>query len=71
MRFTYQGYATEEFGVHSLLATIGVVRSVIGCAAQPTAAKVADVFGRLELLLISIAFYVIGQCRPSDWQDQH
>jgi SIT family siderophore-iron:H+ symporter-like MFS transporter len=33
---------------------------VIGCAAQPTAANIADVFGRLELLFISIGFYVIG-----------
>lgn len=27
---------------------------------QPTAAKIADVFGRLELLLVSIVFYVVG-----------
>lgn len=28
---------------------------------QPTAAKIADVFGRVELVLISIFFYVIGK----------
>jgi SIT family siderophore-iron:H+ symporter-like MFS transporter len=27
---------------------------------QPTAAKIADVFGRAELVLVSIVFYVIG-----------
>lgn len=60
IRYTYQGYATGEFGIHSLLTTINVVRSVIGAAAQPAAGKVADVFGRLELLLFSIFLYVIG-----------
>jgi SIT family siderophore-iron:H+ symporter-like MFS transporter len=28
---------------------------------QPTAAKIADVFGRVELVLVSIVFYVIGR----------
>lgn len=36
------------------------MRTVIGAAAQPTAAKVADVFGRLELIYVSITFYVVG-----------
>lgn len=33
---------------------------MIAAAAQPTAAKIADVFGRLELVYVSVAFYVIG-----------
>jgi len=37
-----------------------VVRTVIAAAAQPTAAKVADVFGRLELIYVSVTFYVVG-----------
>lgn len=59
-RYTYQGYATGEFSAHSLLTTINVVRSVIGAAGQPAAGKIADVFGRLELLLVSIVLYVVG-----------
>jgi SIT family siderophore-iron:H+ symporter-like MFS transporter len=39
---------------------INVVRTVIAAAAQPTAAKIADVFGRLELIFLSITFYVVG-----------
>lgn len=39
---------------------MNVVRTVIGAAAQPTAAKIADVFGRLELVYVSIFFYIIG-----------
>src|SRR5271156_2966234 len=45
---------------HPLLATINVIRSVIAAAAQPTAAKIADVFGRVELIFISVVFYVVG-----------
>lgn len=32
----------------------------MGAAAQPTGAKLTDVFGRLELLLVSIVLYVVG-----------
>ncbi|OAQ61767.1 siderochrome-iron transporter (Sit1) [Pochonia chlamydosporia 170] len=60
LRYAYQPTATDSFSTHSLLATISVLRSVIAAAAQPTSAKIADVFGRIELLLLSIFFYVIG-----------
>ncbi|KAJ5486479.1 hypothetical protein N7530_000779 [Penicillium desertorum] len=60
VRYTYQPYATQFYGQHSLLATINVLRAVIAAAAQPTAAKVADVFGRVELILVSIVFYTVG-----------
>lgn len=60
LRYAYQPTATDSFSTHSLLATVSVLRSVIAAAAQPTSAKIADVFGRIELLLLSIVFYVIG-----------
>ncbi|KAJ4353159.1 ferrioxamine B transporter [Ascochyta clinopodiicola] len=60
LRGTYQPYATAGFQTHSTLATINVLRSVIAAAAQPTAAKIADVFGRVEVVLVSIFFYVLG-----------
>ncbi|KAL3963375.1 hypothetical protein ACCO45_000379 [Purpureocillium lilacinum] len=60
LRYAYQPTATDSFSTHSLLATISVLRSVIAAAAQPTSAKIADVFGRMELLLVSILFYVVG-----------
>lgn len=60
LRYTYQPYATASFEQHSLLATINVLRAVIAAAAQPTAAKIADVFGRAELIMVSVFFYVIG-----------
>ncbi|KAJ9614083.1 ferrioxamine B transporter [Cladophialophora chaetospira] len=60
IRYTYQATATASMGHHSLLATVTTLRAVIAAAAQPTAAKIADVFGRLELVFVSVAFYVLG-----------
>lgn len=60
IRYTYQTYATADFTDFALLSTVNVLRSVIGAAAQPTFAKLADVFGRFELILFSLFFYVIG-----------
>ncbi|KAJ5310633.1 uncharacterized protein N7443_003094 [Penicillium atrosanguineum] len=60
VRYTYQPYATQSYGQHSLLATVNVLRAVIAAAAQPTAAKIADVFGRIELIIVSIFFYTLG-----------
>ncbi|KAM3430702.1 hypothetical protein NHJ13734_007617 [Beauveria thailandica] len=60
LRFNYQTYATNSFGKHSLLSTINVVRAVIAAAAQPTGAKLADIFGRVELLIFSVVCYTVG-----------
>ncbi|OJD39926.1 siderochrome-iron transporter sit1 [Diplodia corticola] len=60
VRYTYQTTATASFQHHSLLASVNVVRSVIAAVGQPTASKIADVFGRVELVLVSIFFYVLG-----------
>ncbi|KIY46936.1 MFS general substrate transporter [Fistulina hepatica ATCC 64428] len=61
VRYTYQTYATNSYATHSLLATVNVLRSVIAAAAQPTLAKLMDVFGRFEILIVSIVFYLIGK----------
>ncbi|KAH8592033.1 siderochrome-iron uptake transporter [Bisporella sp. PMI_857] len=60
LRYVYQPYATAGFKTHSTLATVNVLRNVIAAASQPTAAKIADVFGRRELIIVSVVFYVIG-----------
>ena len=60
LRGTYTPYATASFNVHSYLATINVLRSVIAVAAQPTAAKIADVFGRFEVVAVSTVLYTVG-----------
>jgi len=50
---------------HPLLATINVIRSVIATAAQPTAAKIADVFGQVELIFVSVVFNVVGTIKAT------
>ncbi|KAH7134585.1 major facilitator superfamily domain-containing protein [Dactylonectria estremocensis] len=59
-RYTYQPYATASFSNHSLVSTVATLRAVIAAAAQPTSAKIADVFGRVELICLSVFFYVLG-----------
>lgn len=60
LRYAYQPTATADFEEHSLNASINVIRAVIAAAAQPTSAKIADVFGRIELIIVSVFFYVLG-----------
>jgi SIT family siderophore-iron:H+ symporter-like MFS transporter len=60
LRYAYQPYATASFSQHSLLATVNVLRAVIAAAAQPTSARIADIFGRAELVCLSVFFYVLG-----------
>ncbi|KAL6354209.1 hypothetical protein LRP88_12543 [Fusarium phalaenopsidis] len=60
VRSTYQGYATSSYSQHSLLSTINVIRGVVAAAAQPLAAKLSDLIGRLPLFLIVALFYVVG-----------
>ncbi|KAF2014847.1 siderochrome-iron transporter-like protein Sit1 [Aaosphaeria arxii CBS 175.79] len=60
LRYVYQPEATSSYATHSTLATINTIRAVVAAAAQPTAAKIADVFGRVEVLFVSIFFYTLG-----------
>ncbi|KAK4664326.1 ferrioxamine B transporter [Podospora pseudopauciseta] len=60
LRYAYQPNATASFSKHSLLATVNVLRSVIAAAAQPTSARIADIFGRVELVCLSVFFYTLG-----------
>ncbi|KPM41470.1 Siderophore iron transporter 1 [Neonectria ditissima] len=60
VRSAYQPYATSSFRLHSYLSTINVFRSVVAVAVQPTAAKVADVLGRFEVVAASTLLYTAG-----------
>lgn len=55
-----QGYATASYSEHSLLATIGVVRSIVAAALQPAFAKTSDLFGRNAVLIFSVIVYAMG-----------
>ncbi|CVK87632.1 probable SIT1-Transporter of the bacterial siderophore ferrioxamine B [Fusarium mangiferae] len=60
VRYAYQPSALNSFQEHSLQSSVNTLRAVIAAAAQPTAGKIADVFGRVELICISVFFYTIG-----------
>lgn len=60
IRYVFTGYATASYAEHSLLTTIGVVTAVAAAACQPVYARLSDVFGRFELFIVSIVFYVVG-----------
>ncbi|KAJ4256788.1 ferrioxamine B transporter [Fusarium torreyae] len=60
VRYAYQPNALNSFEEHSLQSSVNTLRAVIAAAAQPTAGKIADVFGRVELICISVFFYTIG-----------
>ncbi|KAK1998618.1 major facilitator superfamily transporter [Colletotrichum falcatum] len=60
VRSAYQAYATSSLNLHSTHSTINLLRSVVAVASQPTAAKIADIYGRFETISASILFYVIG-----------
>jgi SIT family siderophore-iron:H+ symporter-like MFS transporter len=68
-RYVYQATATNSYSSHSLLATVNVVRSVIAAAGQPLFARLSDVFGRTELFIVSIVFYVVGTIIESQAYD--
>lgn len=60
VRGTFQNYATSSYSQHSLVAAVNVIRGVVAAAAQPTYARLADYFGRLELTVVAVLFYVVG-----------
>lgn len=69
LRYTFQVYATSSYSTHSLYTAVNVIRSVIAAASQPTYARLSDRFGRLELFVISILFYVVGTIIQSQAYD--
>lgn len=60
MRSTFTGYATESYAQHTALSTVNVVTTVIAAAGQLFYARLMDIYGRLELYILSIVLYVIG-----------
>ncbi|RLV92973.1 Siderophore iron transporter ARN1 [Spathaspora sp. JA1] len=68
-RWVYTAYATASYSEHSLLTTVAVITSVAGAACQPVYARLSDVFGRLEIFLVSIVFYVVGTIIESQAKD--
>lgn len=68
--YTYSLGATTHFNMRTaaltamketaLQSSVNTISSVVAAAALPTGAKISDIFGRLELFLVSLLFYVLG-----------
>ncbi|CAO3641538.1 unnamed protein product [Cunninghamella echinulata] len=59
-RTVFQTYATNDFGKHSLLSTLNIVKSVGAAAIQPPLSKAANIFGRFEIVTFGVVLYIIG-----------
>ncbi|KAL8388794.1 hypothetical protein RB595_008933 [Gaeumannomyces hyphopodioides] len=53
-------YVTSSFGQHGLLGTTSIVSSLLGGIAPLTVAKLINVWGRLEGLIIMVLLSVVG-----------
>ncbi|ODV92669.1 hypothetical protein CANCADRAFT_30763 [Tortispora caseinolytica NRRL Y-17796] len=69
IRGVYQVLATNSYAQHSLVATVNVIRGVVAAAAQPTYARLSDVFGRAELIIVAALFYLVGTVIESQAYD--
>ncbi|KAK9377522.1 major facilitator superfamily domain-containing protein [Lipomyces chichibuensis] len=53
-------FATSEFHVHSLVATVQVVQGILFAVVNAPMAKIANTFGRLEAFVLALGFIAIG-----------
>jgi MFS family permease len=53
-------YITSAFDQHGLLATTGIVATILGGVCNLTIAKIIDIWGRVEGFLVMLLLVVIG-----------
>ncbi|KAK9370895.1 major facilitator superfamily domain-containing protein [Lipomyces kononenkoae] len=58
-------FATSEFHVHSLVATVQVVQGILFAVVNTPMAKIANTFGRLEAFMLAIGLIAIGYFQMS------
>ncbi|SCU86868.1 LADA_0E00738g1_1 [Lachancea dasiensis] len=69
LRYTFQSYATSSYAEHSLLSTVNCIKAVVAAAGQFWFARASDIFGRIEILAISVVFYIVGTIIESQAYD--
>lgn len=57
----YTAYATSDFSKHSLLTTSDVLENITTIVAYPIIAKLSDVFGHTEDLVLNIWLMALGE----------
>lgn len=60
VRKTFTAHAINSYRTHSLISTVGVVRSVSAAASMPIYSRLSDAVGRIELIVCAVVLYVIG-----------
>lgn len=53
-------YVTSAFRLHSLTAAVGIMSSIIGGLSKIPLAKLLDMWGRPQGLLISLFCWIVG-----------
>ncbi|KAK9474483.1 major facilitator superfamily domain-containing protein [Dipodascopsis tothii] len=53
-------FATSEFHLHSLLATVQVVQGILFAVVKAPIAKIANTFGRMEAFMFALSLYTLG-----------
>lgn len=62
-------YVTSEFSQHGLLATTGIVASILGGVSSLAIAKIIDIWGRVEGFLAMLLLMVIGMIMKAACQN--
>lgn len=60
VRSKLEAYATDSYGNHSLLSTVNCIKTVMAAGGMVAYARASDMFGRMEMLAISIVLVVVG-----------
>ncbi len=62
-------YVTSAFSSHGLLATTGIVSSVLGGVFKLTIAKIIDIWGRIQGFLAMVLLITIGMIMKATCQN--
>lgn len=68
-RYVYQIAAANSYSTHSLYATVNVIKAVVAAAGQFAFARLSDCFGRLQLFVVAMLFYIVGTIIQSQAYD--
>lgn len=69
VRYIFNTTATNSYSSHSLLTTVSVITSIAAAVCQPIYARLSDVFGRLEIFIVAVVFYIVGTVIESQAYD--
>lgn len=60
MQYSLNAYVTSDFSSHGLLASTGIVATIVGGTSTFTIAKIIDIWGRVEGFVLMVTITMIG-----------